>query len=234
MNHLKKIWIWCKRIRNRRGYGVHSPFAFNLITWVIYEKLPYYGYEELKEIRKSHLRKAKHLMSDVEYRTEKVDKLLFRLVNDRRPHTIMEIGTSSGISTLYMSLVNKQARCFTFDYEGEMNDLARQLFNTVENVEYLTGNLHQNLSETLHSLPQVDFIHLNHSYVTDDIFELCLSKTHSQSIMVVDGIYSSNSMRDWWGKIVSDERTGVTFDLYFVGLVFFDKAKIKQHYVVNF
>ena len=34
---LKRPFIWLRRFRHRCGYGVHSPFAFNLITQVIYE-----------------------------------------------------------------------------------------------------------------------------------------------------------------------------------------------------
>lgn len=44
---LKRPFIWLYRFRHRCGYGVHSPFAFNLITHVIYESTPYYKYEEL-------------------------------------------------------------------------------------------------------------------------------------------------------------------------------------------
>ena len=44
---LKRPFIWLYRFRHRCGYGVHSPFAFNLITHVIYETTPYYKYWEL-------------------------------------------------------------------------------------------------------------------------------------------------------------------------------------------
>lgn len=42
---LKRPFIWLYRFRHRCGYGVHSPFAFNLITHVIYESTAYYKYE---------------------------------------------------------------------------------------------------------------------------------------------------------------------------------------------
>ena len=37
---LKRPFIWLSRFRHRCGYGVHSPFAFSLITQVIYESTP--------------------------------------------------------------------------------------------------------------------------------------------------------------------------------------------------
>ena len=45
---LKRPFIWLSRFRHRCGYGVHSPFAFNLITQVIYESTPYYKYKDLR------------------------------------------------------------------------------------------------------------------------------------------------------------------------------------------
>ena len=54
--YLKRPFIWLSRFRYRCGYGVHSPFAFSLITDVIYEKMPYYAYDLLKVEQK----KANH------------------------------------------------------------------------------------------------------------------------------------------------------------------------------
>ncbi len=57
------------------------------------------------------------------------------------------------------------------------------------------------------------------------------NKVNDQTLLVVEGIWRDN---DFWKEIVADERTGVTFDLYYCGIVFFDKKRTKQHYVVNF
>ena len=67
--------IWVRRFRHRCGYGVHSPFAFNLITGVIYEKGEFYAYAPLRSLR-----------GEARGR-EKDDKLMLRLINDRQPAT---------------------------------------------------------------------------------------------------------------------------------------------------
>lgn len=41
-------------------------------------------------------------------------------------------------------------------------------------------------------------------------------------------------MKNLWERLKADDRVGITFDLYDVGILFFDKTKIKQHYIVNF
>ena len=40
-----------RRFRHRRGYNIHSPFAFNLVTGVIYERGAYYAYDDLRNLR---------------------------------------------------------------------------------------------------------------------------------------------------------------------------------------
>ena len=49
---LKRPFIWLRRFRHRRGYGVHSPFAFDFITDVVYERTAYYKYKDLREREK--------------------------------------------------------------------------------------------------------------------------------------------------------------------------------------
>lgn len=94
---LKRPFIWLRRFRHRCGYGVHSPFAFDLITRVIYEKAPYYKYKDLAE-EEEKLAPEKGVCW--EYESRKVKRLLFRLVNYARPDTLVDFGTLSASSRL--------------------------------------------------------------------------------------------------------------------------------------
>ncbi len=80
--------IWLRRIRKRCGYGVHSPFAFELLTQVIYSPGQYYAYRELDKL---------HTLADrmLRPRRRAVDRLLFRLVNSRQPGTLRAVGGSA-------------------------------------------------------------------------------------------------------------------------------------------
>ena len=59
---------------------------------------------------------------------------------------------------------------------------------------------------------------------------LC-QQADERSVLVVEGIWKD---KEAWAEIVNDERTGVTFDLYYCGLVLFDRKRKKQHYIINF
>ena len=62
-----------------------------------------------------------------------------------------------------------------------------------------------------------------------------LSRLYSQvdaaSVVIVEGIWRD---KDGWRSIVADERTGITFDLYYCGIVLFDKKRTKKNYIINF
>ena len=57
------------------------------------------------------------------------------------------------------------------------------------------------------------------------------NKVEPRTVLVVEAIG-----KDWdfWREIVDDERTGVTFDLYYCGIVMFDKKRTKKNYIINF
>lgn len=75
-------WVWLSRFRHRCGYGVHSPFAFNFITGVIYEHGAYYAYHRLDGLYRRPVR----LLG---LRPRKCGRLLFRLANYAHPGTLV-------------------------------------------------------------------------------------------------------------------------------------------------
>lgn len=64
-----------------------------------------------------------------------------------------------------------------------------------------------------------------------DSYDRLLSKCNEQSVLVIEGIF-----RDWqrWKAIEQDKRVGTTFDLYYCGILFFDKNRYHHHYTINF
>ena len=203
---LKRPFIWLRRFRHRRGYGVHSPFAFNFITDVVYERTPYYKYKELR-IREKTMKREKG--SNWLYEPPKLKRLLFRLVNYAQPATIMDAGRLSA-SSLYL-----QAACGGADYVGA-NDLS-ELF--------------------LEADVPVDFLYLHdfhHPAFVEQVFEVCVSRTTARSLFVIEGVRYTPAMTALWKRLRKHECVGITFDLYDLGILFFDKSRTKQDYIVNY
>ena len=66
------------------------------------------------------------------------------------------------------------------------------------------------------------------------VYEELADNMAPKGMMVIYGIYENPPMKDMWQKLISDPRSGITFDLYDVGIILFDKIITKQDYIVNF
>ena len=56
----------------------------------------------------------------------------------------------------------------------------------------------------------------------------------NKSILIIENIKQDKIIRDFWKQVMGDNRTFVTYDLYYCGIVFFDSTKCKCNYKVNF
>lgn len=220
----RRGWNWCRRFRHRCGYGVHSPSDFHFITCVVYERLPFYAYAPLHCLRRGVL----HLPH---YR-EKVDRLLFRVVNERRPSMLLEIGTGSGLSTLYMAAANVRMEVRTLDQK--IQERVSRLFNAHVHIQYEACELEEGIRNLLAENKCPDLIHIAHTPYYKEVFEQLLPLAKTDTCFIIGQPYATAEKKRWWKSVIADQRTGVTFDLYDVGLVFFDKSRVKEHRIVNF
>lgn len=192
------------RIGHRCGYGVHSPFAFDFITRVIYERTPYYAYAALQKAEKSQ---APHRGKDWNYEPRRIKRLLFRIVNYAQPSLIADAGRLSA-SSLYL-----QAACRKAGYTGA-GSLDELFLEAGEPVDFLY----------LHHWQQPGFV--------EEVFRICVPRTTGRSVFVVEGIGYSRPMREVWRRMLQDPHVVVSFDLHDLGILFFDPQKNRQDYTV--
>ena len=93
--YIKQILSWPRRYRTSRGFGVHSPFAYDFITKVIGDrKSSYYAYPELDSMCGSNRRKmtkeSTHIANVIIDREQA--HLIFRVLTHFRPDHIIEVG----------------------------------------------------------------------------------------------------------------------------------------------
>lgn len=235
----KRAFIWLCRFRYRKGYGVHSPFAFRLITDIIYAKDSYYDFDPLKEWTEEQ-RKISNAVWRKNLEPFCIYELLYKLVDEVKATTILEVGVFNGVASVYLSMCRKSAKHIVLSNETEMSNQVQATIasSQCKNIDFRVGDLLSLTKDALSELQTVDFLLLRASnYSLDDaqvVFEYCLESSGANSLFVIQDIHTSEATKNWWKSIVDDRRVGITFDLYDMGLVFFDKTKIKQHYIVNF
>ena len=242
--------------RHYRGDGVHSPFIFRLIKYVFREQNPYYIYNSVEKARSSLLSDSNEIankdygtgtakkrkiadMAGKSLKSKKYSQLLFRLINFSKPKTIFELGTSLGITTMYLAGADSESRCITVEGCPQTLEVARRLFNqnNYTNIESHCGNIDNLLLELLQNIHELDFVFFdaNHKKVpTLNYFYQCLEKTSAKSIFVFDDIYWSREMTQAWKQIINHPCVRVSVDIFQMGIVFFDEELQKGNYRLRF
>lgn len=64
----------------------------------------------------------------------------------------------------------------------------------------------------------------------DNLFYIVTDRT----ILIVEDIYRNKRIDTRWVNLSNDNRCGITFDLYYCGVICFDLSLYKQSYIINF
>lgn len=246
---------------NGKGHGIHSPFVFEFVTKVLNDKRHFYAYDTVEYIRnrmlenkqvltiedygagstvtKSNRRKVSSI-ARAALKPKKFGQLLFRMVNYYQASTVVELGTSLGITTAYLASGNINGTVYTFEGAHEVAEVAKGNFYklSLNNIRVVEGNFDNTLQQQLHSISTIDlaFVDGNHrKEPTVRYFEQLLAKSTEHSIFIFDDIHWSDEMEEAWQIIKQHPAVTLTIDLFFIGIVFFRKEqKVAQHFVVRF
>lgn len=188
--------------------------------------------------RKVYRKKVKEIAAHSAV-SAKYGRLLFRLVNHFKPKTIVELGTSLGISTLYLAMPSSENTVYTLEGSVAVSEKASVSFQKLHchNIKAVTGNFDDTLINVLDQVSTVDFAYVdgNHLYEpTLRYFEQLLKKTNEGSCFVFDDIHWSSEMSEAWKAIKQHPEVTVTIDLYRFGLVFFRTGIPKQDFVLKY
>ena len=184
---------------------------------------------KVKNIAKGSLAKAKYA------------QMLFRLVNwlghqlreGDKGLTIVELGTSLGVTTAYLAGVDTRDKVYTYEGCEAVANMAKENWKVLgmNNIEGFIGAIDEEVLQSGLERVDVAFVDANHTYEASMMyFDVLAQKVHEKSVVVMDDIHHSDEMERVWQEICADERVTSTIDLYQMGLVFFDKHYWKRNY----
>ncbi len=246
---------------NGKGHGVHSPFVFEFITKMLNDKRGLDCFKDIESLR-SELKKNNTEISVPDFgagsrmqldnrrkisaiansslKPKKYSRLLFRIAEYYKPATIIELGTSLGITTSYLACANPQASIITMEGAPEVAHIAQENFNNLHlyNIIIVEGNFDETLPSVTNQLSTIDFAFIdgNHRKApTLNYFYELLKIAKPSSIIVFDDIHWSEEMEEAWNEIKEHPSVTLTIDLFFIGIVFFrTEQKIKQDFTIRY
>ncbi len=246
---------------NGKGHGIHSPFVFDFVKHVMNDKQQYPAYKPIESLRKKMLADStlinvedfgagsaviktnKRVVSAVaasSLKHKKYAQLLYRIVKYYKPQTIVELGTSFGITTAYLASANAASKVFTCEGAVAIASIAKRNFEALQlnNVQLTAGDFTQTLSPLLSNLTKVNFAFIDGNHrkePTLQYFTKLLNYATPATILVFDDIHWSAEMEEAWAVIKEHPAVTLTIDLFFIGIVFL-KSEInhKQHFTIRF
>ena len=212
MRLFRRPWIWLSRFRQRKGYGVHSPFAYSFIRGVVLESSAYYPYADLAQLHPWWVRWF-HLYP------MQCRRLLFRLANFAEPRTV-ELRTEDEVAAKYIRAAVPRA---------EVRRKAGAMSGEVRRKE---GGLAAVPEGSPEGREAADFVLVGKERLEEAA--AVAARMPERGMLVCEGIHESRRAKEIWRTIREAPHTGVTFDLYTYGVAFFNPKLHKQHYKVNF
>ena len=181
-------------------------------------------------------------ISDIARRAAKprrLGQLLFRIAHHYQPATVLELGTSLGLSTAYLATGATGGRVISIEGSGPVIEAAAENLRSLGvDAELLQGNFDVLLEPLLNRVGSVGlaFVDGNHRYEpTLRYFHLLMAHMPAPAVLIFDDIHWSAEMERAWAAIRADPQVYMTIDLFFIGLVFLrDEFKVKQDFTIRF
>ncbi|RUT73436.1 hypothetical protein [Ancylomarina longa] len=245
---LKKRLYRLKSIRRRRGFGIHSPFVFHLVTNVISAKLNYPALDNMHAIRKQTIDFLKNELqkdsfgTDVSGKLEKeierikkeeaLDRLIFRVMNFSHPKRPVFMGSELGFTAGYMAKVDAE---IPLQWIG--NDVPLTLFQDIILNKWFVDNIVFVSITEINELKEIDFIVLSDSCSPELIEELVQNPANilaENSFMIIKNIHKNERMSKLWAECIQWKHFAISLDLFELGILIARRGMRKNDYVIKY
>ena len=171
--------------------------------------------------------------------TPQYGRLLWRIVDYFNPSSILELGTSLGISTLYQFTALKSRQLYTIEGCDNVAAIARDNFHKLgfDQINLIHNTFENALESMLKQMTRMDFAFIDGNHTeeaTIRYFKTFLEKSTEGSVLIFDDIHWSKGMENAWKFICSHEQVKVTIDLYRIGIVIFRKELSRQNFIIRY
>ncbi|MFN5423389.1 MAG: O-methyltransferase [bacterium] len=250
------------RASNGKGHGIHSPFVFDFVVNLLRKNDEHHqGFQQIEQYRKYLLscedtlaiedlgagsaysnklhRKVSSIASSA-LKTSKYARLLYRMMRYYEIDSVVELGTSLGVTTRYLSLAQPANGVTTIEGSPALADFVARSFSEsgIKNVNLICGDFKEHLDKVLDDIKgrKLIFFDGNHQYrPTIDYFTKAMCVAENDDVFVFDDIHWSPGMEKAWNEICQHGRVTCSIDLFFMGVVFFKKEfHQKQHFTIRF
>lgn len=157
--------------------------------------------------------RLKKEMPSVGKKVHKMGRLYFRITNWKQPKVALNIGDDAKAFETYVTAACRATRVVNVKASHSVTPIDDKLLRESEEVSLIRV------------VPVGDY---------KKYCERILECAHEKSVLVVERIHKNSATLCCWKELCSHERVTVSFDLYYCGIILFEKKHYKQNYKINF
>jgi predicted O-methyltransferase YrrM len=225
--------------KHRRGHGIHSPFVFDIVTRVLRNKINPDIVLMIESIRKKNL-SDKNIISIVDLgagsermksNSRKVSDiasysavpakygiLLSNMAIEYGRPAIVELGTSLGISAMYLALSDPETTVYTMEGCSETAALAEQNFKAagIRNIKLMNGSFDSLIPVIAAEGIKPGLVFIDGDHRKEPLlryFSMISDISDERTVIVLDDIHQSEEMEEAWTEIGEYSNVSVTIEL---------------------
>ena len=239
MGRIRRYRTALIRHHRSKGHGIHSPFAFNFVRFVLREKSPYYCYDDIDELRQAVIEVMREHWPHRRVASFKDLKMLFRITNFFNPQHILQVGTGYGLTAATMLNVSSTSELYLYEpslgsYPVVGNVLAPYL-DSIESYNSLSlatrdYDKARTSNETsfvvVNSIPQPD--------VAQELTQYLCGLMNDDCVIVFRNLSRSDAMKQLWTSLKQSMKCGQSFTNEKVGVIVVQKKLNLEHFFLWF
>lgn len=240
-------------------HGTHSPFVYSFLQNVVYKKKQHPDFKKIELLRHELLHKQTKIeindfgagsriyknnersiasITRISVKPKKYCELLYRICQWHKTENVLELGTSIGITSAYLSLAAK--KIITIEGCKNIASVAKENFKklNLNNIQLINNTFDNCLNielEKIKNQKNMIYIDGNHKKEpTISYFESIIKYTTENDILIFDDIHWSDEMEEAWKHICNHPKAIVTIDLFQLGIAFMHTSQVKEHFKIRF
>jgi predicted O-methyltransferase YrrM len=244
----------------RNRHGVHSPSVYGLNTQVLLRTIHFTEFDQIESARKDllgdkrsievedfgagsrtgsrSLRKVSSIAKNALAPAHQA-QALFKLVRHFQPESILELGTSLGITTSYLAKASPEAHISTIEGSANIAHLAKVTFQKlgISHIDSVIGTFDEVLDQVLNKRKSWDLIYIdgNHRYeATMRYLERIKPFLNENSLVILDDIYWSKEMTQAWHQACQREEYTLFLDYFHFGILFCRPRMQREYHKVRY